>query len=50
MKKAFITSITGQDGSPRKLLDSKKINYLKFNSKVTLKNGLVETYKAYLEA
>ena len=50
MKKAFITSITGKDGSPRKLFDCQKITHLDFYFKITLKDGLKKTYKAYIEA
>tara|TARA_Y100000389_G_C17469590_1_gene529105 strand:+ start:6666 stop:7625 length:960 start_codon:yes stop_codon:yes gene_type:complete len=35
------------DGSPRKLIDSKRINNLGFNPKVNLKEGLIMTYNDY---
>ena len=35
------------DGSPRKLIDSKRINNLGFNPKVNLKEGLMMTYHDY---
>jgi len=37
------------DGSPRKLLDSKRINDLGFNPEVSLKEGLIKTYKDYIK-
>jgi len=45
MKKALITRIIGQDGSPRKLFDSQKITHLNFNFKTTLKNDLKKLTK-----
>ena len=36
------------DGTPRKLMDSSKINELGFYSKIPLKNGINETYKLFL--
>jgi GDP-L-fucose synthase len=41
--------ITKPDGSPRKLLDSKKINNLGFKSEISLKEGLIKTYKAFIK-
>ena len=38
---------TKPDGTPRKFLDSKKINNLNFKSEITLKNGIIKTYKDY---
>ena len=37
------------DGSPRKLLDSKRINDLGFNPEVSLKEGLIKTYKDFIK-
>ncbi len=37
------------DGSPRKLIDSEKINTLGWHAKVNLKDGLIRTYKEYLK-
>ena len=36
------------DGNPRKFLDSKRINDLGFEAKISLKEGLIETYKDFL--
>ena len=41
---------TKLDGTPRKFLDSEKINNLGFNSKISLKEGLIKTYKDYINA
>lgn len=38
------------DGTPRKLIDSTKINKLGWFSKIELKNGIKETYKWYLNS
>lgn len=37
------------DGAPRKLLDLSRVNNLGWNSKVSLRKGLKETYKWFLE-
>lgn len=37
------------DGTPRKLMDSSKIQGIGWKPKVPLKEGLVETYKWYVE-
>jgi len=37
------------DGSPRKLLDIKLINNLGFKPEISLKDGLIETYKHYIK-
>jgi GDP-L-fucose synthase len=37
------------DGTPRKLMDSSKIQEMGWKPKVPLKEGLVETYKWYVE-
>jgi GDP-L-fucose synthase len=39
---------TKPDGTPRKFLDSKKINSLNFKPEINLKDGLVTTYQDYL--
>ena len=41
--------ITKPDGSPRKLLNIKKINNLGFKPEISLKEGLVKTYKAFIK-
>ena len=38
------------DGSPRKLLNSERINKLGFKPKIDLKEGLIETYQDYIKA
>ena len=40
---------TKPDGNPRKLLDSSRFNNYGWKSSVKLKDGLIETYKWYLE-
>ena len=40
---------TKPDGIPRKFLDSERINALNFIPEINLKEGLVNTYKIYLE-
>ena len=40
---------TKPDGISRKLLDSKRINNLGFNSQISLKEGLIKTYKDYIK-
>ena len=37
------------DGTPRKLMDSSKINKLGFSPKISLEQGIIKTYKWYLE-
>ena len=37
------------DGTPRKLMDNSKLAKLGWEAKITLKDGLVETYKWYLD-
>ena len=44
---AFDTS--KPDGSPRKLLDSTKLNAMGWNPKIALKDGLADAYRWYLE-
>ncbi len=41
---------TKPDGVPRKLLDSTLINDLGFKPKISLKEGLIKTYLAYIKA
>ena len=41
--------LTKPDGSPRKFLDSKRINNLGFKPKVNLKEGLIKTYQNYIK-
>jgi GDP-L-fucose synthase len=40
---------TKPDGISRKLLDNKRINNLGFNSQISLKEGLIKTYKDYIK-
>lgn len=40
--------ISKPDGTPRKLMDSRKLNSLGWEPKFTLKNGLENTYNSYL--
>ncbi len=40
--------LTKPDGSPRKFLDSTKIKKLGFKTKISLKEGLMKTYKEYV--
>jgi GDP-L-fucose synthase len=42
--------ISKPDGTPRKLLDVNKIKGLGWQAKVPLKEGLTQTYAAYLES
>ena len=39
--------LTKPDGSPRKFLDSKRINSLGFKPEISLKEGLIKTYQDY---
>ena len=41
--------ITKPDGSPRKLLNIKKINNLGFKPEISLREGLIKTYKAFIK-
>ena len=38
------------DGNPRKFLDSKKIKNIGFKSEISLKEGLIKTYQAYIKS
>ena len=38
------------DGSPRKLLDSRKINNLGFKPQISLREGLIKTYEEFIKA
>ena len=40
---------TKPDGSPRKFLDCKRINNLGFKTEISLKDGLIKTYKEYIK-
>ena len=40
--------LTKPDGSPRKFLDSTKIKKLGFKTKISLKEGLMKTYREYI--
>jgi GDP-L-fucose synthase len=40
---------TKQDGAPRKLMDSKKLNEIGWQPRIELKSGLYSTYKNYVE-
>lgn len=40
---------TKPDGSPRKLLDIRLINNLGFKPEISLKDGLIKTYKHYIK-
>ena len=42
--------LTKPDGSPRKFLDSKRINSLGFKPEISLKEGLIKTYQDYTKA
>ena len=42
--------LTKPDGSPRKFLDSKRINNFGFKPEISLKEGLIKTYHDYIKA
>ncbi len=44
----LIFNTTKPDGTPRKLLDIKKLNNLGFNSETSLQEGLMKTYKDFI--
>ena len=44
----IIQDLTQPDGTPRKLVDTNKINVLGWKPQVTLRNGILKTYEAYL--
>ena len=54
---ARVTGFTGQlvwdstkpDGTPRKLLDTSRINHLGWQPRISLKDGLTRTYQSFLE-
>ena len=48
-KIAFITGVTGQDGTPRKLLDVSKLNKLGWKAEIDLQKGIESTYEWFLE-
>ena len=48
-KGKFIFDKSKPDGTPRKLINSKKINSLGWKSKVSLLNGIEITYDWYLK-
>ena len=41
--------ISKPDGMPRKLLDSSRLNVLKWNPKIKLREGIKQVYKSYQE-
>ncbi|XP_061362126.1 putative GDP-L-fucose synthase 2 [Gastrolobium bilobum] len=45
----LVWDTTKPDGTPRKLMDSSKLAGLGWTPKISLKDGLVDTYKWYLE-
>jgi GDP-L-fucose synthase len=47
MKKALISGVTGQDGTPRKLMDNVRINKLGWQSTTNLQEGISKTYNWY---
>jgi GDP-L-fucose synthase len=48
MRKALITWITGQDGTPGKLLDVSKLDNLGWRPSISLKDGIRDTYDWYV--
>jgi GDP-L-fucose synthase len=42
--------LTKLDGSPRKFLDSKRINNLGFKPEISLKEGLIKTYQDFIKS
>ena len=40
---------TKPDGSPRKLIDSKRLNGLGFQAKINLENGLLKVYQDFIK-
>ena len=42
--------LTKPDGSPRKFLDSKRINNLGFKPEISLKEGLIKTYQDFIKS
>ncbi len=47
-KTALITGVTGQDGTPRKLLDGSRLRELGWTATTTLRDGLTKTYEWYV--
>ncbi|CAA2991798.1 GDP-L-fucose synthase 2 [Olea europaea subsp. europaea] len=45
----IVRDSTKLDGTPRKLMDSSKLAGLGWEPKVSLKDGLIDTYRRYLE-
>ena len=45
----IIFDTTKPDGSPRKFLDCTRMNNLGFKPKISLKDGLIKTYKEYIK-
>lgn len=46
-KNEILWDVNYPDGTPRKLLDSSKINQLGFSPKIDLENGIIETYEHF---
>jgi GDP-L-fucose synthase len=49
-KGEIIYDTTKPDGTPRKLLDVSKINTLGWKSKIGLREGILSTYRWYVES
>ncbi|KAK9705751.1 hypothetical protein RND81_07G079200 [Saponaria officinalis] len=45
----LVWDMSNPDGTPRKLMDSSKLMELGWEPKISLKDGLIDTYKWYLE-
>ena len=46
---AIIWDESKPDGTPRKLLDSSRLNHLGWRPRIALKEGLEQTYQAFLD-